>query len=63
MLQTLDRLSPDAILGLMASFRADPFSQKVDLGVGVYRDERGATPVLEAVKRAEQLVLESETTK
>ncbi|HLW22752.1 MAG TPA: amino acid aminotransferase [Steroidobacteraceae bacterium] len=63
MLQTLDRLSPDAILGLMASFRADPFSQKVDLGVGVYRDERGATPVLEAVRRAEQLVLESETTK
>jgi len=63
LLQTLDRLSPDAILGLMASFRADPFSQKVDLGVGVYRDERGATPVLEAVRRAEQLVLESETTK
>jgi aspartate aminotransferase len=63
LLQTLDRLSPDAILGLMASFRADPFSQKVDLGVGVYRDERGATPVLEAVKRAERLVLESETTK
>jgi aspartate aminotransferase len=61
--QTLDRLSPDAILGLLASFRADPFSQKVDLGVGVYRDERGATPVLEAVRRAEHLVVDAETTK
>lgn len=47
----------------MASFRADPFSQKVDLGVGVYRDEQGNTPVLEAVRRAERSVLESETTK
>ncbi len=63
MFQTLERLSPDAILGLMASFRADPFSQKVDLGVGVYRDERGATPVLEAVRQAERRVMESETTK
>ena len=63
MFQTLDRLSPDAILGLMASFRADPFSQKVDLGVGVYRDERGATPVLEAVRRAERRVVDAETTK
>jgi aspartate aminotransferase len=61
--QNLDRLNPDSILGLMAKFRADPFPRKVDLGVGVYRDVHGNTPVLECVRRAEQLVLASETTK
>ena len=61
--QHLDRLNPDAILGLMAKFRADTFSQKVDLGVGVYRDLSGNTPVLECVRRAEQIILASQTTK
>ena len=61
--QNLDRLNPDSILGLMAKFRADPFSQKVDLGVGVYRDLSGNTPVLDSVRRAEQIVLKSQTTK
>jgi aspartate aminotransferase len=61
--QTLNRLSPDAILGLMAQFRADPFPQKVDLGVGVYRDLSGNTPILGSVRRAEQIVLEGQTTK
>ena len=63
MFQHLDRLNPDAILGLMAKFRADTFSQKVDLGVGVYRDLSGNTPILECVRRAEQIVLASQTTK
>ncbi|HLY53102.1 MAG TPA: amino acid aminotransferase [Steroidobacteraceae bacterium] len=63
MFQTLDRLSPDAILGLMAQFRADTFPQKVDLGVGVYRDPSGNTPVLRCVRRAEQIVLEAQATK
>jgi len=61
--ETIDRLKPDQILGLMAQFRADPFPDKVDLGVGVYRDPSGNTPVLECVRRAEQLVLASQTTK
>jgi aspartate aminotransferase len=61
--QNLDRLNPDAILGLMAKFRADLFPKKVDLGVGVYRDVHGHTPVLECVRRAEQHVLASQTTK
>jgi len=61
--QNLDRLKADAILGLMAKYRADTFSQKVDLGVGVYRDSRGDTPVLECVRRAEHIVLESQSTK
>jgi aspartate aminotransferase len=59
----LDRLRPDAILGLMAQFRADPFPHKVDLGVGVYRDLSGNTPVLASVRRAEATVLEAQTTK
>jgi aspartate aminotransferase len=61
--QHLDRLSPDAILGLMAQFRADPAPQKVDLGVGVFRDLNGSTPILGSVRRAEQTVLKAQTTK
>ncbi len=63
MLEHLDRLSPDPILGLMAAFRADTDPHKVDLGVGVYRDERGETPVMQAVREAEREVLERQTTK
>lgn len=47
----------------MARFRADPFPQKVDLGVGVYRDFNGNTPVLDCVRRAELEVLAAQTTK
>lgn len=57
------RLSEDAILGLMAKFRADPSPLKVDLGVGVFRDADGNTPVLECVRRAERSVLAAQTTK
>ena len=63
MFERLDRLPQDPILGLMAQFRADADPRKVDLGVGVYRNELGETPVLDAVKRAEKLVFEAETTK
>jgi len=63
MFERLDRLPNDPILGLMATFRADPDPRKVDLGVGVYRDDRGETPILGAVKRAEQAVFEKEMTK
>ena len=63
MFQQLDRLNPDAILGLMTKFRADPYARKVDLGVGVFRDLSGNTPILDCVRRAEQTVLESQTTK
>jgi aspartate aminotransferase len=63
MLESLDRLPPDPILGLMAAYRADADPDKVDLGVGVYRDEAGETPILAAVKRAEAAVLAAQTTK
>jgi aspartate aminotransferase len=59
----LQQLSADSILGLMAKYRADPSSLKVDLGVGVYRDLSGNTPVLACVRRAEQAVLAAQTTK
>jgi aspartate aminotransferase len=61
--QQLSRLSSDSILGLMAKYRADPSTQKVDLGVGVYRDLSGNTPVLDCVRRAEKEVLAAQTTK
>jgi aspartate aminotransferase len=61
--QQLKRLNPDAILGLMAKFRADPAPQKVDLGVGVFRDLSGNTPILDCVRRAEKRVLAGQTTK
>lgn len=53
----------DAILGLTEAFKNDPRAEKVNLGVGVYKDEAGATPVLKAVKEAEKLLIDSETTK
>jgi aspartate/tyrosine/aromatic aminotransferase len=61
--QQLERLSADGILGLMAKFRADPAAGKVDLGVGVFRDLSGNTPILACVRRAEQQVLAAQTTK
>jgi aspartate aminotransferase len=63
MFERLDRLPPDPILGLMAAFRADSDPRKVDLGVGVYRNDQGDTPVLQAVRKAEQAVLARQTTK
>jgi aspartate aminotransferase len=61
--QDLKQLSADSILGLMTQYRADPSPSKVDLGVGVYRDLTGNTPVLDCVRRAEQEVLAAQSTK
>ncbi|HVN45867.1 MAG TPA: amino acid aminotransferase [Steroidobacteraceae bacterium] len=63
MFEHLAAVVPDPILGLMAAFRADPDPHKVDLGVGVYRDEHGNTPIPEAVRLAERALLASQTTK
>jgi aspartate aminotransferase len=59
----LEALPPDPILGVTAAFRRDPDPGKVDLGVGVYRDEGGITPVPAAVRAAERELLASQTTK
>ncbi len=53
----------DPILGLMAAFRADTRETKIDLGVGVYQDDRGRTPVMASVKEAEAKLMELELTK
>jgi len=60
---TLQAMPADAILGLIAEHRDDPRPNKVDLGVGVYRNAAGETPVLDTVKKAEQQLLETQTSK
>lgn len=54
---------PDALLSLIGAFRSDPRAKKIDLGVGVYRDEAGDTPVLRAVKAAEHQLLAEQASK
>ena len=63
MFESLEKLQPDPILGLIAAFRNDPRAVKVDLGAGVYRDEAGATPVLASVKAAERILLDTQKSK
>jgi aspartate aminotransferase len=63
MLDNLDRLPPDPILGVTAAFRRDASPKKVDLGVGVYRDDFGNTPVPAAVREAEREMIAQQTTK
>ncbi|UJX24625.1 MULTISPECIES: amino acid aminotransferase [Pseudoalteromonas] len=63
MFSELKPLPTDPILGLMAAFKQDTNPKKIDLGVGVYKDEQGNTPVLKAVKKAEAFRLENETSK
>jgi aspartate aminotransferase len=63
MLTNLKDQPADKILMLAQMFRDDPRSDKIDLGVGVYKDAEGRTPVMRAVKAAEKQLWESETTK
>jgi aspartate aminotransferase len=63
MFETLQTLNPDPILGLMAAFRQDPNPRKVDLGVGVYKDEAGHTPILDCIQIADAAHRAEETSK
>ncbi|KFI28762.1 amino acid aminotransferase [Paenirhodobacter enshiensis] len=63
MFGTLKPQAPDAIIQLIAAFRDDPRENKVDLGVGVYKNAEGRTPVMRAVREAERRIWEAETTK
>ncbi|WP_043532413.1 aromatic amino acid transaminase [Litchfieldella xinjiangensis] len=63
MFEQIQRVPGDAILGLIEAFNKDTNPNKVDLGVGVYRDAEGTTPIMRAVKEAEALLLKNETTK
>ena len=63
MFAQLQPVATDPILGLMAAYKEDPNPNKVDLGVGVYKDEQGHTAVLKCVKEAEALRLKQEDSK
>jgi len=60
---SLTTLPPDALLGLMTAYREDKRPEKFDLGVGVYKDEAGNTPILSAVKKAEARLIAAQDTK
>lgn len=63
MFEILDRKPPDAILKLIGEFAADTRAQKIDLGVGIYRDAEGRTPVFKAIKKAEQQLVDTQDSK
>ena len=63
MFESLKPVAMDPILGLMAAFRADDRTTKIDLGVGVYMNDQGHTPVMASVKEAEAQLMQLETTK
>ena len=63
MFENLQAQKPDGILMLMQMYREDPRAAKVDLGVGVYKDATGNTPVMRAIKAAEQKVWETQNSK
>ncbi|QFU22812.1 aspartate/tyrosine/aromatic aminotransferase [Shewanella eurypsychrophilus] len=53
----------DPILGLTDAFKADKRTDKVNLGVGIYKNEAGLTPILKSVKQAEEILLATEKSK
>ena len=63
MLEQLQQQPPDKILALMQTFKEAPRANKLDLGIGVYKNENGQTPIINAVKKAEKILWEQETTK
>ncbi|WP_271078687.1 amino acid aminotransferase [Aurantiacibacter sp. MUD61] len=63
MLNRLDEQAPDALLALIKLFKADERADKIDLGVGVYKTADGATPVFEAIKGAEQRLVDNQDSK
>ena len=63
MLETLGEIESDSLLALIALANADPRAEKIDVGVGVYRDGIGRTPILRSVKAAEKLLWERQESK
>jgi len=63
MFESIDVAPPDAILGLNDAFRCDSNPNKINLTVGVYKDESGQTPILECVKKTELQMVADESTK
>ncbi|WP_324807332.1 aromatic amino acid transaminase [Sphingomonas sp. LY29] len=63
LLEKLSAIKSDSLLALIALANADTRPEKIDVGVGVYRDGHGGTPILRSVKAAEQRLWEAQTTK
>ncbi|UVK77981.1 MAG: aspartate aminotransferase [Sodalis sp. Fse] len=63
MFEHIPEAQPDPILDLLDVFRTDDHPNKINLGIGVYKDETGKSPVLTSVKKAEFLLLKNETSK
>ena len=63
MFEKLDMAPADPILGLSAAFKSDDNPNKINLGVGVYQDDAGKTPILPSVAEAEKRILASATSK
>ena len=62
-LVALPPVTSDSLLALIALANADPRPDKIDVGVGVFRDAAGQTPILKVIKAAERILLETQTTK
>ena len=63
MFNSLQQQPADKILALMQLYRDDPRENKIDLGVGVYKDASGQTPIMDSIKKAEHLLWEIQDTK
>jgi aspartate aminotransferase len=63
MFERLQAVPPDPILGIITAHAADPNPRKIDLGIGVYKDENGDTPILDCVRKAEQILDSTQTSK
>lgn len=63
MFETLTLAPPDKILSLSVLYRNDPRAEKMDLGVGVYKDSEGRTLIMNAVREAEKRLYDTQTTK
>ena len=63
MFETLQSAPADKIIALIGLYRADPRPGKIDLGVGVYKDRDGRTPVMRALREAEKRLLQGQDTK
>ena len=63
MFGTLEQAPPDAILGIAEAFRNDSSPDKINLSVGVYKDENGQTPILDCVREAERRLIQDANTK
>ncbi|MFY1027867.1 amino acid aminotransferase [Actinobacillus seminis] len=63
MFENINAAPADPILGLGEAFKAETRDKKINLGIGVYKDAQGTTPIMQAVKKAEQRLFDVETTK